>query len=118
MIKRLYAIAHSSLDDLSRRRKKRVDPPFDFEAQASFANEPAENTPEHGLDPLAGYYANLELPPGAGRDEAKRAWKRLLKKYHPDLHSAHPEKRKVATELTGRLNEAYRILDKEFSKKG
>ena len=70
------------------------------------------------FDPLAQYYANLEIPPGSDRETVKSAWKGLLKKYHPDLHDADPEKRKVADELTRRLTESYRILDKELSKRG
>ncbi len=55
---------------------------------------------------LAQYYANLELPYGAGMDEVKKAWKRLLMKYHPDKHQ-DKEKVKTATVLTQKLNEAY-----------
>jgi hypothetical protein len=64
----------------------------------------------------AQYYANLELPNGAGLEEVKKAWKRLLKKYHPDKHSLDEEKRKVATILTQKLNEAYFALEKELKK--
>jgi len=116
MIKRLYTIARGNLAGWARRRKRQAEPDFDFGDQACSADEPAREA--QSLHPLSGYYANLELPPGAGRGQVKQAWRRLLKKYHPDLHSTHPEKRKIATELTGRLNEAYRVLDKEFSKKG
>ncbi|MFQ5715930.1 MAG: J domain-containing protein [Nitrospinales bacterium] len=114
MIKRLYNMARASLSDLMLKRKGRSKP-----AHARQEDEPPRRRPEterNPADPLAGYYANLELPPGSSGKEVKRAWKRLMRKYHPDLHSADPEKRKTANELTRRLTEAYRILDKELKK--
>ncbi len=59
---------------------------------------------------LAGYYANLELPYGASLDTVRRTWRRLVKKYHPDLHSADEQARRTATELVQGLNRAYEEL--------
>lgn len=71
-----------------------------------------EPDPPASRDPrLAGYYANLELPYGAPLTEVRSAWRRLMKQYHPDLHSRDPAKRQVADELTARLTEAYRQLE-------
>ena len=56
---------------------------------------------------LTRYYANLELPYGAGIDAVREAWRRLLKRYHPDLHSADPEKKQTATQLAQGLNRAH-----------
>lgn len=67
--------------------------------------------PEH---PLAQYYANLEIPQGSDLPTARRAWKRLMKRYHPDLHSGDPERVKVANELSAKLTEAYRALEENF----
>lgn len=78
-------------------------------AQAAQANPP-------GYDPvLARYYANLELPYGANLVTVRQAWKNLLRKYHPDLHSHDPDKRRVATELTQGLNRAYEELEKRLT---
>ena len=41
-----------------------------------------------------------------------------MKRYHPDLHSQDPDKRKVADELTARLTEAYRQLEAELGDGG
>ena len=67
---------------------------------------------------LAGYYANLELPYGAPLTEVRAAWRRLIKRYHPDLHSRDPAKRQVADELTARLTEACRQLEAALGKDG
>ena len=114
MIKRLYNIARSSLYNFLCKEIK--DSKFNNEKR-KFVNHQTDIYSDK-LDSLSGYYANLELKPGASRGEVKEAWRSLLKKYHPDLHSADPKKRRIATELTGRLNEAYHILDKEFLKEG
>ncbi|MGR3218404.1 MAG: J domain-containing protein [Candidatus Anammoxibacter sp.] len=63
-------------------------------------------------DRLARYYANLEVPYGADIATVKKSWKRLLKKCHPDLHTNDPTKNKIANDLTGKLNEAYREVEK------
>jgi curved DNA-binding protein CbpA len=69
------------------------------------------------IDPLAKYYANLEIPVGSNRETIKTAWKTQMKKYHPDLHGSDPKKKQIAEELTRQLNEAYRTLDSAFLKK-
>lgn len=65
---------------------------------------------------LADYYANLEVPYGSDLVTVREARKRLLRKYHPDLHSADREKRRIATELTQGLNRAYEQLVKRLEK--
>jgi|GEM_PF-3247942 len=60
---------------------------------------------------IAQYYANLEIPFGSSLETVKASWKRLLKKYHPDLHQDE-EKIKKATILTQKLNEAYFEIEK------
>lgn len=57
-------------------------------------------------------YANLELPPGTDFSRVKASYKRLLRQYHPDRHSDNPEKQRIATEITQKLNASYqRIRD-------
>ena len=66
---------------------------------------------------LTRYYANLELPDGAGLDAVREARRRLLKRYHPDLHSADPEKKRTATQLAQGLNRAYDELVSRLDRK-
>jgi len=56
------------------------------------------------------YYANLELPIGASLAEVKAAYRRLMRRYHPDLHQADGEKAAVATRLAQELRTAYEGL--------
>ena len=76
--------------------------------------DPPRSSPDHRDAELAQYYANLEIPYGANLDEAKAAWKRLLKRYHPDLHGNDPQKRETAEALTRGLNHAYKQLEKHL----
>ena len=66
---------------------------------------------------LTRYYANLELPDGAGLDAVREARRRLLKRYHPDLHSADPEKKRTATQLAQGLNRAHDELVSRLDRK-
>ncbi|HEY3352646.1 MAG TPA: J domain-containing protein [Polyangia bacterium] len=66
-----------------------------------------------GVDPkrLAQLYAQLEVPVGADLAEIKAAYRRLMRKYHPDNYGTDPKKAALATELTQKLSQAYRELE-------
>jgi DnaJ-class molecular chaperone len=79
----------------------------DFGRQAATAAE--------GVDQeLAALYSNLEVPYGSDLSTVRKAWKGLLRRYHPDLHSKDPGKREIAGELTRRLNGAYETLEERL----
>jgi DnaJ-domain-containing protein 1 len=52
----------------------------------------------------------LEIELDATPDEIRRAYRRLLVRFHPDKFATDPEKYKVATEVTRKLTEAYNGL--------
>ena len=62
------------------------------------------------------WYRTLELEPGASVQEVRVAYKRLLRRYHPDRHARDPEKFQIATELTRRLTEAHDNLLKRLDR--
>lgn len=74
------------------------------------------NTMNSELYKEASYYANLELKSGAGFAEIKSAYKELIKKYHPDKFNQDEGQRKIAEEITRKLNEAYIYFEKKYSK--
>ncbi len=61
------------------------------------------------------YYEILEVEEDADSESIKKAYKRLAKKFHPDLN---PEDIKYSEEQFKKINEAYHVLiDKKERKK-
>ncbi len=86
--------------------------------EPSAGRHPRRSNTDTGPDPvLARYYANLEVPYGASLDTVRGAWRRLVKEYHPDLHSADEQKKRTATELVQGLNRAYEELARHLERK-
>ena len=40
----------------------------------------------------------------------------MMRKYHPDLHGGSADKQRAATDLTQRLTEAYKTLERHLRK--
>lgn len=76
----------------------------------------AQRERDVGNSRLEQYYTNLEVPYDSDLDTVKRSWKRLLKKCHPDLYANDPSKHETAHDLTSKLNEAYREIEKSSNK--
>jgi DnaJ-domain-containing protein 1 len=91
---------------------------YQYETQSKFNNENeskntnSRNDNSYQNTKFASYYAALEIPYGSDLNTIKAAWRRLQKKYHPDLYSQNPEKIKIAQEVTQGINEAYFELKK------
>ncbi len=116
MIKRLFNIARVEFSDwVEKNKSAKMEAPS---PGPEFFNAREKDTSSYSdLDPLAKYYANLEIPVGSDRATIKNAWKTQMKKYHPDLHCSDPKKKQIAEELTRQLTQAYRTLDSAFLKK-
>lgn len=66
-------------------------------------------------DPVADrrrWYKTLELEPGADLPTVRKAYRRLMRTYHPDKFVNDPEKLRAATEMARRLTEAYNGLSR------
>jgi DnaJ-domain-containing protein 1 len=86
----------------SRRADRRTD---------SRSNQQAD--PRAGADDrLRRDYANLEVPFGTQLAEVTRAYRKLLKRYHPDKFASDPEKQRLATEITQRINSSFQNIKK------
>ncbi len=60
------------------------------------------------------YYKILELEYGVGFNDIKKAYKRLLKKYHPDFYQNNPDKLKSAQIVAKQINEAYTYFERKY----
>ena len=83
-------------------------------ARDSASSSRPESREEKARRALRQYYANLELAEGADWPQVKSAYRRLMRKYHPDRHRDNPQDQQVATELTQKLRVAYEALRKEL----
>ena len=57
-------------------------------------------------------FSELGLSFGAGEEECKAAYKKLLKIHHPDRHANHAGDFKKATERTSRINASWDRIEK------
>lgn len=60
--------------------------------------------------PFSKAYAALEISGGASRSEVERAYRTLLRQYHPDRHLDDPELHASAIALATTLTDAYLSL--------
>jgi len=89
--------------------KKPDDPP---RASSSARPEPPRRTAA-GDSAIRKAYAALEVQPGSDFETIRKSYRRLMRKYHPDLHRGSPEAQRAATDLAQRLTESYKILEKQ-----
>ena len=133
LFRRISDTARASLDDLKNRSRARDDRPLselsDKELEEELmrrrrerakSRDRGENKPSRGASPLdkqlAQYYANLELKPGATLEDVKKAYRDMMRRYHPDKFLGDPEKHRAATELASSLTEAYRKLSEHLAR--
>lgn len=108
LFKRIENIIKSNINH------KEVEPEIDINSyedvyfQDSKDNQSEENQLERK------YYNALEVEYGADFKQIKCAYRRLLKKYHPDMFQNQPEKLKTAQEVTRQINEAYTYFERKF----
>ena len=113
----------AAADETFRRMKEqaaRGGPSFNPGASNSGASAGSDRRPPRpGSDEakLAEWYRTLDLQPGADLAQIKSAYRQLMRKYHPDLHGATPQKQKAATELSMRVTQAYNGLVEHLEKK-
>jgi DnaJ-domain-containing protein 1 len=67
---------------------------------------------------VARAYSRLEMAQNSSTDDAKKAWRKLMRKYHPDRHQRDDRKREVATKLAAALTESYEIIKEYRDKRG
>ena len=56
------------------------------------------------------YYLILGIRRDAPLDEVKSAYRRQMRRYHPDRHADDPEKVRIANEVSQQLREAYEAI--------
>jgi len=103
--------ARDEVDEATRRPQpgRTRTRPFD----ERFRTEPPRRTAA-GDEAIRKAYAALEVPAGSDFDTVRKSYRRLMRKYHPDLHTSSPDNQKAANDLAQRLTEAYKLLEKQL----
>ena len=119
---RLINLARAELHDAARRFREGARGFFDpdeLDLEDHYPHATAPEVPRREESPeIRRYYANLELPIGASAAEVKAAYRRLMRRYHPDRHHGDPQRQATANELTRRLREAYDLLNQHLDARG
>lgn len=124
-------VVHKERDERAARAKQAADEAFrrvkeqaarggpSFSAGSSYTGSSSSRPPRPGSDEakLAEWYRTLDLQPGADLAEIKSNYRKLMRKYHPDLHTGNAQKQKAATELSMRVTQAYNGLVEYLEKK-
>lgn len=66
---------------------------------------------------IAKCYALLELPAGSSRLEVQRAYRSLLRQYHPDRYLGDPEQHASSIALVTSLTDAYLAILAHFDRR-
>jgi len=74
------------------------------------ASQPPPPPPPPPPDELTRAYARLEIPLGTPLPEVKKAWRRLMRTYHPDRFGQDQRKQELATRVAAALTEAYYLI--------
>lgn len=96
------------------KRQAKANPPQGASTRPS--PQPGSSPPGQSSvkDEIRRAYAVLELPMGSDFEAVRRSYRALMRKYHPDRHTASAEKQRAATELAQKLTHAYAVLERHL----
>jgi len=120
---RLWNVVRSELSSLSDRARDRLaelgsGSSPDADAWDEDGPESWRQRGDPDEEQLRQYYANLEIEPGASLKEVKSAYRRQMRRYHPDRHADDPEKVRIANEVSQQLREAYEAIRAQLKRQG
>lgn len=93
--------------------KDRLDELYDFLDFEKEFEEELLNKDEN----LINAYKVLDIPYGSDLKTAKLAWKKLMKKYHPDFNCGNQDKERLANEISIKITSAYKEIEKYWQSK-
>ncbi|MBB3697781.1 DnaJ domain-containing protein [Flammeovirga yaeyamensis] len=86
----------------------------DYDSQQSYqqGNYQQQKKAEPSLEEK--HYNALEVPKGSDFATIKKAYRKMIKVYHPDLFQGDPKKQEMAQKVTLEINEAYNYFEKKL----
>jgi preprotein translocase subunit Sec63 len=64
----------------------------------------------------AKYFDALEISPTKDFEAIKTAYKKVMKKYHPDRYAGNAEKQQIAQQISQKINAAYQYFEQKYNK--
>jgi hypothetical protein len=64
----------------------------------------------------AKYFDALEISPTKDFEAIKTAYKKAMKKYHPDRYAGNAEKQQIAQQISQKINAAYQYFEQKYNK--
>ena len=109
---RKAATAQASTDDAFARMKAQAGRPDGGGSGSPGSSAGAARPrPRPGVSTqVADWYKTLDVEPGTDMAQIKASYRKLMRKFHPDMHAGDPKKLKAATELSMRVTTAYNGL--------
>lgn len=86
------------------------------EQEARLTSGQSVLNPEHYRQ-LRVWYARLEIANGSDVGEVRRAYRKLMRLYHPDVHTYDAESERLATRISQDLTVAYEGLLRHLGEK-
>jgi hypothetical protein len=108
--------ARQEVEDAVHGRRSPPPPRSDTRRSSTSTSSPPPRRTAATDDAIRKAYVALEVPPGSDFEAVRKSYRRLMRKYHPDLHTGAPEKQRAATDKTQRLTEAYKTLERQLRK--
>ena len=87
-------------------KMRTIDPGFNWEA---YLPNPADM-------PIFEAFNCLGVPYGAPWDDVKKAYRKLMRQWHPDKHGESPEAEQRATQKTQEITAAYELIAQHYGK--
>ena len=110
---RIKQIVESEIGDIKSNKNSnlKTEQPLNLDEET----KTYDNSSEYSQQELE-FYANLEISPGTKLPEIKKAYKLLMKKFHPDLHDQDEDRKVYAEKICKKLNEAMAYFEKHIPK--
>lgn len=93
-------------------RKRRDQAEAEAKARARTRPSGPPRRPSSRASRIAELSRTLGVSPRASAEEAKRAYRALMREHHPDKHAGDPRKQKEASERAAAITTAYAELER------
>ncbi len=109
----------SAADEAFRRMKEQAARGGGSSSSSSSSSSGSARAPRPGSTDaqLLDWLRILDLQLGADMAQIKTAYRKMMRKYHPDMHQGNPSKLKAANEMSMRVTGAYNGLVAHYDKK-